>query len=398
MINKRRQGKDNTKRSGNRFRLFGFSKEQEAMLYAAEGCNRLLWNKALAMQKAQLEHGQKLLSYYDFAKFLPVWKTRLPFLCETMSQPLQQTLMALDRAIWDAFDKTDPKRFPTFKKKGRDTGIVIFPQGFVVDEEKARIRLPKIGWVRYRKSKELAGMPKSVTLSVKNGKWYASILTEEGELPSVNAIPSEANSVGIDKGVAKFCAISDGSIVMPLDAFRKSQKKLARLQRKAARQVKFSNNWKKTQHRIALLHEHIANQRNDFIHKQTSALCKNHDIVFAEDLKIRNMTKSAKGTVDNPGTNVAQKRGLNKAILDQGWGEFDRQMAYKMAWKGGVYIKVPAFYTSQACPSCGAVDKENRKTQAKFHCVHCGYSADADVNAAVNIKKRGLALLGEAAA
>ncbi|MDR1795680.1 MAG: transposase, partial [Erysipelotrichaceae bacterium] len=133
-------------------------------------------------------------------------------------------------------------------------------------------------------------------------------------------------------------------------------------------------------------------------HKLTSTLCKSHDCVFSEELKIKDMTKSAKGTLDNPGTNVKQKSRLNKSILEQSWGEFDQQMDYKMAEKGGMYIKVSAAYTSQTCPLCGAVDKENRKTQAKFFCVHCGHSDDADVNAAVNIKKRGLALFKEAAA
>ncbi|MDR1795338.1 MAG: transposase, partial [Erysipelotrichaceae bacterium] len=298
----RKEKQDNIKRRGNKFRLFNYKKEQEAMLYGAEGCNRFIYNKALATQKERLDNGQKLLSYYELANLLPDWKKELPFLCETMSQPLQQTLMHLSRAIWDAFDKTNPKRFPTFKKKGKDTGSIIFPQGFKIDEANARIFLPKIGWVRYRKSKTLSGTPKSAVVSVKNGKWYISILTEEGELPRVNVIPSEENSIGIDKGVAKFCALSNGSIILPHDVPDKVQKKLKRLQKKLARQIKGSNNWKKTKHRIALLYEHIANQKSDFTHKLTSTLCKSHDCVFSEELKIKDMTKSAKGTLDNPGT------------------------------------------------------------------------------------------------
>jgi putative transposase len=383
---------------GNKFRLFGLSGVQERMLLAAEGCNRYVYNKGLAMQKAQLEHGARIIPYPRMAGFLVQWKAAFPFLKDAPAQALQQTLRHLDRAVWDGLDRASDKMFPVFKKKGRNFAGIMFPQGFKVDEANARIYLPKVGWVRYRKSRELAGTAKSVCVTAKNGKWYATVLTDEGPLPDVAMEPSESNSVGIDKGIAKFYAASDGRTAAPLNALRRLEKRLAHLQRKAARQVKGSNNWRKTVGRIAALQERIANQRKDFIHKETAALSKSHAFAFAEDLKVKNMARSAKGTAESPGRNVAAKSGLNKSIMDQGWGEFDRQMEYKMRWRGGAYIKVNPAYTSQECPVCGHTAKANRPSQAAFRCERCGHEDDADINAAINIKKRGLAECGKAPA
>ena len=135
----------------------------------------------------------------------------------------------------------------------------------------------------------------------------------------------------------------------------------------------------------------IANCRKDFLHKISNEISKNHAMIYMEDLQVSNMSKSAKGTVEQPGQNVAQKSGLNRAILDQGWGEFRRQLEYKSAWRGGFVIAVPPHHTSQTCPCCGHTDKENRPTQEKFECVECGYSENADLVGALNILARGRA-------
>jgi len=152
-------------------------------------------------------------------------------------------------------------------------------------------------------------------------------------------------------------------------------------------------NWQKLKAKIVKLHHKIANTRKDYLHKISNKISKNHAIVYVEDLQVANMTKSANGDINQPGKNVKQKSGLNRAILDQSWYEFRRQLEYKLAWNGGFLVAVPPQNTSRTCPSCGHITKENRKTQSEFKCVDCGYTENADVVGAINILQRGQAIL-----
>lgn len=140
--------------------------------------------------------------------------------------------------------------------------------------------------------------------------------------------------------------------------------------------------------RVARLQKRVGDARKDFLHKHSTVIAKSHGVVVVEDLKVKNMTASARGTVENPGANVRQKAGLNRAILDQGWGMFFTFLEYKLADRGGRLIKVAPAYTSQTCPECGCVDRANRPSQAVFHCVHCGFTANADLVASINIERR----------
>ena len=190
-------------------------------------------------------------------------------------------------------------------------------------------------------------------------------------------------------GVAHFVTLSDSTSIEPLNRFKKHQQRLARYQRRMSRKVKFSNNWKKAKARVQRMHSRIANARKDFLHKASCQISQNHAMIAIEDLQIRNMSKSAKGNSEQHGKQVQQKSGLNRAILDQGWGEFRRQLEYKAAWNGGFVVAVPPQYTSQTCPCCGHVSKDNRQTQAQFECVDCGFEENADVVGAINILARG---------
>jgi putative transposase len=165
---------------------------------------------------------------------------------------------------------------------------------------------------------------------------------------------------------------------------------LRKAQQALSRKVKFSNNWKKAKARIQRIHSRITNVRRDFLHKTSSAISQNHAIVCIEDLRVRDMSPSAAGTTETPGKNVRAKSGLNKSILDQGWYEFRRQLAYKLAWKGGHLIIVPPHNTSRTCPCCGHISADNRRTQARFACMACGYENHADVVGAINILSRGM--------
>lgn len=361
------------------------------------GTCRAVFNRALALQKEHHEAGEKFINYVAMAKHLTAWRNsnETSWMADAPVHPLQHALKDLEAAYKNFFaGRAD---FPRFKRKGQgDSFRYPDPKQFNIDQANSRIFLPKIGWVRYRNSREILGNAKNITVSQANGKWYVSIQTErEVDQP----VPQATSTVGIDMGIARFATLSDGAFLAPLNSFRKHEQRLARYQRAMSRKVKFSSNWKKAKARVQKIHARIGNIRRDYLHKATNTISKNHAVVFVEDLKIRNMSKSAAGTIEAPGRNVSAKSGLNKAILDQGWFEFRRQLEYKLTWNGGQLIAVPPQYTSQTCPCCGHVSRDNRQTQAKFGCVDCGFAENADLVGAINIKAAGLAVLacGEAA-
>lgn len=361
---------------------------QEHIMRQFAGCCRFVWNRALALEKELYETEGKRSGYCALAGKLKEWKQEedTAFLASAHSQILQQTLKDLERAYKNFFEKRAD--FPRFKKKGVHDAFR-YPQGFKIEQENSRVYLPKIGWIPYRNSRCIEGTPKQVTVSLSAGKWYVSIQTERDV---DNVVHPSTSSVGIDMGVANFATLSDGTVVTPLNSFRKHEKKLVKLQRRLSKQVRFSANWHKTKARIARLHRKIANVRNDFLHKTTTTISKNHAFVVLEDLNVRNMSRSASGTVESPGRHVRAKASLNKSILDQGWFEFRRQLSYKLAWSGGTLIVIPPQYTSQTCNRCGCIDKNSRPTQAIFKCTACGFETNADYNAAMNILAAGQAV------
>ena len=365
--------------------------ETQRQLRRFAGSCRFVYNKALALQKANHEAGKKHLSYVTMAAWLPQWKREVgqEWLKDTPSQALQHALKHLDKAYQNCFAKRAD--YPRFKRKGSgDSFRYPDPKQIKLDQANRRIFLPKLGWIRYRNSREVWGELRNVTVSSQGGKWFVSIQTRrEVELPATPV----TTAIGIDLGIARFATLSDGSYIAPLNSFKRKAAKLAKYQRRMAHKQKFSNNWKKAKAKVQKIHTQIANARRDFLHKATTTISQNHAMVFVEDLQVQNMSKSAAGTAENHGKNVAQKSGLNKAILDQGWGEFRRQLDYKTAWNGGMLIAVPAHHTSQTCPCCGHVSKDNRQTQARFACVECGYENNADVVGAINVLERGHRLL-----
>jgi putative transposase len=350
----------------------------------ALGCCRLAWNRALALQKFRLDNGLKILTYAELCKELSLWKHELSFLKDVPSQSLQQVLKNLDRAIREAFLKK--KGFPHFKKKFKDDSFR-YPQGCKIEGN--RICLPKVGWVPFFHSVAPKGEIKNVTICKKGKHWYAAVQTEyEIEEPKH---PS-SSEIGIDLGICRFATLSSGLFYEPLNSFKQLENQLAVEQRKLKHKQRFSNNWKKQQRRIAAIHIKIADTRRDYLHKISTQISKNHAIVMIEDLRVNNMSRSAKGTEEQPGKNVKQKSGLNRSILDQGWHEFRRQLEYKQQWRGGKIIAIPPQYTSQECFKCHYTCKENRKTQSLFQCVACGYSAHADFVGANNILAAGQAV------
>ncbi len=380
--------------------------QQERQMRRFAGSCRFVYNKALALQKERHEQGQKKLGYAGLCQLLTAWRhsADTAWLADAPVHPLQQALQDLERAYSHFFAQR--AGFPKFKKKGRsDSFRYPDPKQIQLDQANSRICLPKLGWLRYRNSRDVVGKVKSVTVSKHAGRWFVSIQTErEVEQPK-----PKGGVVGIDVGIARLATLSDGTFYAPLNSFKRHEARLRKAQQALSRKVQFSNNWKKAKARLQRIHSQMANARRDFLHKVSTAICKSQAIVCIEDLRVRNMSKLAAGTADAPGKNVRAKSALNKAILDQGWYEFRRQLEYKLAWKGGRLIVVPPQNPSRTCPCCGHVSSDNRQTQAWFECVACGYENNADRGSgpeafrgsgpeaflvgAINILARGIQLL-----
>ncbi|UYB60127.1 transposase (plasmid) [Klebsiella michiganensis] len=358
------------------------------------GCARFVWNYGLAETKSLLDSGNKLPTAFGLNKLLTTWKKQedKAFLSEGYTDNLQQKLKDLHAAWKRCFDKKLAAKAPVFKKKtdGRDSiRFVNFNKycelGF------RRVKMPSgLGWVKFRQSREIAGNVKNATISQKGGHWFVSLQVEyEADSPE----HTSTSMVGLDAGISKLATLSDGTVFAPVSSFKANQEKLAKLQRKLSRKVKFSRNWKKQKRKIQKLHTQIANTRRDYLHKVTTTISKNHAMIVIEDLKVSNMSKSAKGTAEQHGRNVRAKSGLNRAILDQGWYEMRRQFEYKQLWRGGQVLAIPPAYTSQRCACCGHTAKENRRSQIRFECLECGYAENADINGARNILAAGHAVL-----
>ena len=362
----------------------------EAALRRFSGGLRWVWNQALAEQRARHARGEKYAGHAEMCKWLTTWRNApaTAWLAEGPIHPQQQVLRRLDETYRRFFAKTGG--FPSFKRRGQEPGIRFpDPKQFAMDAVNGRIKLPKLGWVRLRMSQPVEGTLRNVSLTREGASWFASIQVETSDtVPALGLAPT----LGIDLGLTQFAATSDGALVAPLKALARQQARLKHYQRSVSRKKKGSANRKKAVERLSNLHRRIARQRSDWLHKLTTELANQHPVIALEDLRIRNMCASAAGTVDAPGRNVKAKASLNRGILDAAWGEFARQLDYKVQWRGGRIILVNPAYTSRSCRICGNVSAENRKTQSVFACVACGHCENADIHAAKNILAAGHAV------
>lgn len=360
-----------------KYRLNVSTPEARGHLSRTVGCCRFVWNRALALSEA------KYTGFKALCAMLPEWKRELPWLAEVDSIALQQVLRNFDRA-WKSFFE-NPEHFdrPTFKKRfAHDAFRVV--GGAAMKTEQNRVWLPKFGWLSFRVSRPWLGKVTSVTFSRKADKWYVSLQCEVQVAEPRSR--SDEPWLGIDVGVAQYATLSDGTHFEGVNAFKRHQRKLARLQRKLKNRKKGSRRRRKAAQRVARMHHRLACMRADRAHQVSSLLVKNHGRIRMEDLCLVNMMKSAKGTVERPGKNVAAKRGLNRRLADQGLRTLRTFLEYKLAWNGGQFEAVEPKYTSQRCNKCAHTAKENRPSQKKFACVACGHEDHADVNAAKNIR------------
>ena len=360
------------------------NKAQREIISSQIGGVRYVYNRALALRKfAYTKFGLKIGKFALINHMTKLKKReKTSWLKEIDSQAIQQSIANMDKAYQHFFKGGG---YPKFKSRHHSRQSYQYPQRVKIDGNK--VFLPKVGWVKCKGlRKEFVGKIKTVTVSYEAYQYHASILVDIEEKEIVATHNSKA--VGIDVGVSLVVADSNGNKVKPLDLVRELSKLRTRAQQ-LSRKKKGSINRAKAKAKIAKQNLRIANMRKDFLHKLSKSYSENQTVVV-EDLKIKNMTKATKGTVDKPSKNASAKRGLNRVITQQSWGLFFELLEYKLSERGGELIKVDPKFTSQTCNECGHVSKENRKSQDKFVCTACGHTANADINASKNILARGI--------
>ena len=368
-----------------RFRGFTYrlqpSPEQAVQMDRFAGVCRLVWNIALEQRRDHWRRYQARtgnnLNYVTQARELTELRKEVGFVRAVHVTPLQRVLRALDEAYRKAWKGQGG--YPRPKKKGVNDTFSFAGREVRIEKLNAkwsRIRLPKIGWVKYRSTRPVKGSVREVTVMRTVLGWQVSIccLLDGGQ-------PDNRLTVGVDRGVTVPLMLSDGtaygSELKP--RVEKIERRIIRAQRTASRRKHGSRRYAKSQRRVASLKAMQARIRKDWAHKATTDITRRYGGVVVERLRTRNMT--AKATLSG----VAQKRGLNRAILNVGWHQIETMLGYKAAR----FEKIDPAYTSQTCAACGHADSRSRKNQASFVCTSCGHRDNADRNAAINIRQRG---------
>jgi transposase len=356
-----------------RFRLYP-TREQEVLLAQHCAHARFVWNLAVE-QLGYRHHRQPLPNYAMQNRQLTEARAAYEWLRAGSQTVQQQALRDFSQAV--ANWRAGSHRRPTWRKQGRHEGFrIVGPQALRVEQINrrwSRVAIPKVGWIRLRRSRTPADW-KSYRVTLDSaGRWHIAFAV----IPAPLAGPGDGSVVGIDRGVAVTLALSDGATYQapPPVGVRKAARALSRCQRGSRRR-------QRAKARLARLHARAADRRRDFVETTSTIIARRYDLIRIEDLRVANMVRSARGTLDHPGSHVAQKAGLNGSILNAAWTAFATRLEDKAA--GRVERVSPAF-TSQCCSVCGFVAAESRQSQALFRCVACAYTGNADVNAARNI-------------
>jgi putative transposase len=357
--------------------------EQEAAMVRHCADARYLWNLAVE-QHSHWHRGRKSApGYLAQCSQLTAARTEYPWLAEGSQTVQQQALRDFAQAMDKFFGGSCGR--PTFRKAGRGEGFRITgTQGRQWDVRRlnrkwAEVRIPKVGWVRFRLSRLLPEGVKSFRVTRdRTGRWHVAFAV----IPQQVNGPGSGEVVGIDRGVKVSAALSTGEMLTVSGLGEHEAVRLRRLERKLARAKRGSSRRVKAKAKFARMHAMAADRRKDWVEKTSTEIARRFDVIRVERLNIRDMTRSAKGTRGKPGVHVAQKAGLNREVRKSGWGLLVRRLEDKAP---GRVEKVPAAYTSQRCSACGHVDGKSRESQADFRCIACGYACNADVNAARNI-------------
>lgn len=354
-----------------KFRVYP-NQDQQELIDKTIGCSRFIYNEFLASAKKH-----KYKSYSNYSSQLPQLKKEHEWLKEVDSIALQQSLKDLDRSFKNFF--SGKCNFPKFKSK-KSSRLSYRTQKFIrsdgstnIEIKDNKIKLPKLGWIKYAKSKKVRGKINNVTVSkTKTGKYYISINVKQILETVVN---NNQGELGLDLGIKEFLTTSDGESISNPRHLYKYEDKLARLQRRMSRKEKGSNNWYKLKNKIAKVHEKIKNIRRDFLHKLSTRLTKENQLLVIEDLNIKGMLKNSN---------------LAKHIADCSWNIFTSMLEYKSKWYDCILQRVDRFFaSSQTCSECGTKNPEIKNLLIRRWTCKCGATHDRDINAGKNLLKQG---------
>jgi len=344
--------------------------EQSCLMDTHFNACRLVYNLGLETKKYAYTNYGKSISYYDLKKQLPELKKDNVWLYEVCSQALQMSLKNLDDAFVNFFKGNC--NFPKYKTKSKSKKSFKNPNGLLVKIKGNKICFPRfMEGVRFVQDRVFDGVIKSSTVScTATGKYYISLLVETGAKMQPK-VPTDS-AIGIDLGIKDFIVTSEGVKYENPKHLKNNLQRLKVLQRRLSKKKKGSANRDKARHKVALLHEKIANCRKDFLHKLSSQLVNNHDCIVMEDLNVKGMLKNHK---------------LAQSISDVSWSEFERQLKYKCDWYGKTLYQIPRFEPStKTCNNCKSINDTLTLADREWVCANCGTLHDRDINAAKNIK------------
>ncbi|AKB42280.1 RNA-guided endonuclease TnpB family protein [Methanosarcina vacuolata] len=355
---------------GNRYRIYP-NKEQKVLLEKHFGCTRFIYNKLLNIKSTLYKKFRISISEFELNNHLLVLKEVYPFLKEVNSGALQQASRNLNSAFNHFFK--DGFGYPQRKKKKDHHFSFQLPQNYNLNVEKSEIQLPKLGWMKIKVHRNIQGEMKTLTVSrTPTGKYYVSILTDDGEKYPEPIPFSHATLIGVDVGLMTFATLSTGEKIDNPKFLKTSLERLKFLQRKVSRKVIGSKNRRKAVYKLAKLHEKIANQRHDFQHKVSNKLISDNQAIAVETLNIQGMMKNHKR---------AQSTG------DAGWYSFVLKLQYKAEWFGKTILKINQWLpSSKTCNVCGYKHPNLTEDIREWQCPDCGNIHDRDINAAINIK------------
>jgi len=358
---------------------------QEAVLRDHCAHARYVWNLAVEQHSHWHPGRTSAPGYLEQSRQLTAARTEHDWLAAGSQMVQQQALRDFAQAMAAFFDPANPTGLPSWRKARRDEGFrVVGRRGRQWDVRRlnrkaGEVWMPKVGWVRFRWSRAVPPGVKSYRVTMdRAGRWHIAFAAIPDPVPG----PGNGEVVGIDRGVAVSAALSTGELLHVSGLTVRERKRLGRLERKLARSRRGSERRKGVRLAIARLKARETDRRKDWAEKASTDIARRFDTIRVEDLLIKNMTRSAKGSAGNPGRNVRQKSGLNREILRSGWGLLVRRLEEKAASR---VEKIKPAFTSQRCSACGHVDAKSRESQARFVCTACGLACNADVNAARNI-------------
>ena len=367
-----------------RYRLLP-SSAQEAVLRNHCAHARFVWNLAVEQHSHWRSGRLSAPGYLEQCRQLTAARAEHLWLAAGSQTVQQQALRDFAQAMVAFFDPGNPAGRPSWRKAGRNEGFrIVGRRGRQWDVRRlsrhvGEVRVPKAGWVRFRWSREVPPGVKSYGVTCdRAGRWHVAFAAIPDQVPA----PGNGEVIGVDRGVAVCAALSTGELLHIPGLTVREQRRRLRLERKLARARRGGNRRKRVRLSIARLRARETDRRKDWVEKASTDIARRFDAIRVEDLKIGNMTRSAKGTAGAPGRSIRQKSGLNRGILRSGWGLLVRRLEDKAP---GRVERVKPHFTSQRCSACGHVDPKSRESQARFVCTACGYACNADVNAARNI-------------